>query len=124
MAKIHQFTVCKGGKGGLGNVHFKSATHQAPKEFTKGDKFIYIVSYAWIVLWTLIFIVGTIYSLTHDVQDSTWLIYWKYNVIIYALVSAVVLIWFTIGGIIDMKAMFKQLSVMKRDETDDGYVSK
>jgi SSS family solute:Na+ symporter len=94
------------------------------KEFTKGDKFIYIVSYTWIALWTLIFLGGTLYSLTHDVQDSNWMIYWKYYIIIYALVSAVVLIWFTIGGVIDMKAMFKQLSVMKRDETDDGFVKK
>jgi GTP-binding protein len=31
-----QFTLCKGGKGGLGNVHFKSATHRAPTEFTPG----------------------------------------------------------------------------------------
>ena len=29
--------VAKGGKGGLGNVHFASATHQAPKETTKGE---------------------------------------------------------------------------------------
>lgn len=31
-------TVCvaRGGKGGLGNVHFKSSTHQTPREFTPG----------------------------------------------------------------------------------------
>ena len=32
------FTLCKGGKGGLGNVHFKSSTHRAPTEFTPGVK--------------------------------------------------------------------------------------
>jgi len=92
------------------------------KEFTRGDKFIYIISYAWIFLWTVIFIVGTIYNLTHDVSDATWLIYWKYYVIIYAVVSAVVLVWFTIGGIFDMRAMFRQLATMKRDDTDDGFI--
>ena len=94
------------------------------KEFTRGDKFIYILSYAWIFGWTLIFIIGTIYGLSHDVPDSNWLSYWKYYVIIYALVSAVVVVWFSIGGVIDMKSMFKQLSVMKRDDTDDGFVLK
>jgi len=92
------------------------------KEFTKGDKFIYIVSYVWIFIWTIIFIFGTIYNLSHDVQDSSWLTYWKYNVIIYASVSTIVLIWFTIGGVIDMKAMFKQLASMKRDDSDDGFI--
>lgn len=28
--------ICKGGKGGLGNMHFKSAINQAPREFTPG----------------------------------------------------------------------------------------
>jgi GTP-binding protein len=30
------FVLCKGGKGGKGNVHFKTSTHQAPREFTPG----------------------------------------------------------------------------------------
>ncbi len=94
------------------------------KEFTKGDKLIYIISYVWISIWTLFFIVGTIYNLTHDVADSSWMIYWKYNVIIYAVVSAIVLVWFTIGGVIDMKAMFRQLSTAKRDDTDHGFINK
>jgi len=28
----------KGGKGGIGNVHFKSSIHQSPREFTYGDE--------------------------------------------------------------------------------------
>lgn len=31
------FVLCKGGKGGKGNVHFKTSTHQAPREFTPGE---------------------------------------------------------------------------------------
>jgi len=30
------FVLCKGGKGGKGNVHFKSSTNQAPRENTPG----------------------------------------------------------------------------------------
>ncbi|HWL54596.1 MAG TPA: GTPase ObgE [Chthoniobacteraceae bacterium] len=33
-----EYRLCKGGKGGKGNLHFKSATNQAPKEFTPGEK--------------------------------------------------------------------------------------
>jgi len=32
-----QFTLCKGGKGGVGNVKFTSSTNQAPKFATKGE---------------------------------------------------------------------------------------
>lgn len=31
-----EFIICKGGRGGLGNDHFKSPTNQAPLKFTKG----------------------------------------------------------------------------------------
>jgi hypothetical protein len=33
-----ELTLCKGGIGGKGNTHFKSATNQAPHQFTQGTK--------------------------------------------------------------------------------------
>ena len=33
-----ELVVAKGGKGGIGNVHFKSSTHQAPTEHTPGSE--------------------------------------------------------------------------------------
>ncbi len=33
-----EFVLARGGKGGLGNCHFKSSTHQAPIEFTPGGE--------------------------------------------------------------------------------------
>ncbi len=32
-----EMRIAKGGKGGLGNIHFKSSTHQAPIEHTPGE---------------------------------------------------------------------------------------
>ncbi len=38
LTEPHQtFVLCKGGKGGKGNVHFKTSTHQTPREFTPGE---------------------------------------------------------------------------------------
>jgi GTP-binding protein len=32
-----EFVLCKGGKGGKGNLHFKNSRNQAPTEFTEGE---------------------------------------------------------------------------------------
>ena len=34
----NEFILVKGGKGGLGNTHFKSSTNQAPRQFTEGEE--------------------------------------------------------------------------------------
>lgn len=33
-----ELVVAKGGKGGIGNIHFKSSTNQSPRQFTEGTK--------------------------------------------------------------------------------------
>jgi len=94
------------------------------KEFTKGDKIIYIGTYIWTIVWVLVFIFGTIYNLSTEVRDEAWMTFWK--VYIYANLAASILtiVWFSIGGVSDLKKMFKQLSTMKRDIHDDGTVRK
>ena len=37
-----KYIVCKGGKGGLGNVHYKSSTQQSPRYAQKGLSLIHI----------------------------------------------------------------------------------
>jgi len=94
------------------------------REFTGGDRLIYILSYAWILCGLIVFILGTVYNLLHPASDSAWLEFWKIYVYAYLSVSVVVVIWFTIGGLHDMKAMFRQLGTMKRDDADDGFVAR
>ncbi|MCS7298919.1 MAG: GTPase ObgE [Spirochaetia bacterium] len=38
MKDIDNFVIARGGRGGLGNWHFRSPTNQAPTQFTKGEK--------------------------------------------------------------------------------------
>ncbi|MBA4312002.1 MAG: sodium:solute symporter [Chlorobiaceae bacterium] len=92
------------------------------KEFTKGDKLIYIATYTWTFLWVVVFIIGTIYNLTHEVSNISWMKFWEIYIWIYLLTSIIVIIWFTIGGIINVKEMMTALKAMKRDHADSGYV--
>ena len=94
------------------------------KEFTIEDKIIYLVSFVWNILFTLVFVFGTMYNLSNDVSDESWMIYWKYQLYINIIFSFIIIIWFTIGGFIDIKKMFKSLSSSKRDHEDSGFVNK
>ena len=92
------------------------------KEFTRGDKLIYILTYLWIISWTLIFIIGTIYSLIHPLSDISWMKFWYVYLGINLVIAIIVVFWFTIGGFIDIKSMFNRLRTMERDDKDDGFV--
>lgn len=92
------------------------------KEFTIEDKIIYLVSFVWNIFFTLVFVFGTIYNLYNDVSDESWMIYWKYQVYINIVFSLIIIIWFTIGGFIDIKKMFISLDSDKRDHGDSGWV--
>ncbi|RJP63863.1 MAG: sodium:solute symporter [Ignavibacteriales bacterium] len=92
------------------------------KEFTKGDKFIYLTAYSWTFIWVVVFIIGTILNLSGDVPDSSWMSFWKIFVYINLAASFVIIIWFAFGGIKDFKEMMHRLRTMVRDHKDDGTV--
>ena len=92
------------------------------KEFTIEDKIIYLVSFVWNIFFTLVFVFGTFYNLYNDVSDKSWMLYWKYQIYINIVFSFIIIIWFTIGGFIDIKKMFISLDSDKRDHEDSGWV--
>jgi len=94
------------------------------KEFTKGDKLIYIANYIWTGGWTIVFIVGTIYNLSHDVSDLAWMNFWRIYIKIHLVLSTIVIFWFTFGGFVDLKKMIIRLKTAERDHSDDGFISK
>jgi len=94
------------------------------KEFTRGDKIIYLTAYTWTFLWVIVFIIGTIFNLSGDVPNSSWITFWKYFVKINLVASIIVIIWFTIGGVKDFKDMLNRLKTMIRNHKDDGTVFK
>jgi SSS family solute:Na+ symporter len=92
------------------------------KEFTLGDKIIYIGSYLWITVWLIVFIAGTIYYFFYGIPDEGWMKFWYIYLIIYTIISVVVIIWFASGGIRDLKNMFHRLRTMDKDAADNGSV--
>jgi len=91
-------------------------------EFTRGDRAIYILTYAWTFLNITVFVVGTTINLTSDVSNQAWLAYWKIYVWVNVGLSGVVILWFSIGGIRDIRRMLERLATRERDAADDGFV--
>ena len=88
------------------------------REFTRGDKIIFVASYAWTFIWTLVFIVGTSHNLSHEVDDSAWAAFWKVYVTIQVVMAVFVIVWFTIGGARDIRSMFRSLRSMVRHDLE------
>jgi SSS family solute:Na+ symporter len=94
------------------------------REFTPWDKVIYVATYAWTASWVVVFVAGTVLNLTREVSTEAWLGFWRTYTMIFLAVSILVIVWFSIGGIINLKDMVRTLKVMKRDHTDHGFVER
>ena len=91
-------------------------------EFSPGDRFILYANYAWTCGWFLVFVAGTVYNLTHDVSDAQWMRFWHVHLWIHIGLAVVAVVWFSVGGFIDLGRLFRRLRTRVRDEQDDGFV--
>lgn len=91
-------------------------------EFSRGDKVIYLAQFSWTLFWVLVFVVGCIWNLTRDVSDDEWVRWWTFHVALGGVVAVITVIWFSIGGIRDLKNLAKSLRSMRVDHHDDGSV--
>jgi SSS family solute:Na+ symporter len=91
-------------------------------EFSRRDRFLYFASIAWVALWLGVFVVGILLHLHTEITDDAWMRFWHFMVWMAVTLAVFTTLWFTIGGIRDMKEMYRRLRIAVRDETDDGYV--
>ena len=95
-------------------------------EYTTGDKwiawglFVYSIGYKFILIFLVIVIIRPFYKL----DDQDWSNYFLITyMIIPGIVAAVTTVWFTIGGIKDLRQLFRDLKARTEvDILDDGRV--
>lgn len=92
------------------------------KEFTKGDRLIYAVTFWFNMLGVIAFIVGTIWFVTIGISDKAWSLFWYYKTAVAIIAGCIAVIWLLFGGFKDLFEMFRTLKTAKRDEHDDGRV--
>ena len=94
-------------------------------EYTTGDKII-----AWSVFWfcivfqfVILFVVVGIWNWISPWPASWWSMYFYVNIIVVGVIVGVVsTVWFMVGGIIDMRRLYRDLAARVNDPLDDGWV--
>lgn len=93
------------------------------RNFTLGDKWIAGGLFGWSVFWFAVFVVGTIWNLIAPWPTSVWSSYWHVTGIgIPIFFSVATAVWFTWGGLRDMRSLFQRLKSQKANDLDDGTV--
>ncbi len=96
-------------------------------QFKGSDRAVTLVTLAWPLVFTILFLVGTAYALWRKANDdpispsswSTWWFWWTWLIL---GTSVIVVVWFTSGGIRDVVRMVRVLRARRVDVRDDGRV--
>lgn len=93
------------------------------ENFTRGDRILSYCVFGWGMFWLSVFFAVTAINLVHPWPTSWWAQYWRIVGILMPLaLGTVTSVWFTIGGIRDLRRLFRHLRTIRRDVLDDGRV--
>ena len=91
--------------------------------FTLGDKWIAGGIFGWSLLWLIVFIIGSIWNFFDPWPLAVWATFWNFvGIGIPSLFAGVIGVWFTWGGVKDIRSLFSRLSNEKINPLDDGTV--
>ncbi len=93
------------------------------ENFTKGDKVLSVSVFCWSMTIFSLFLFALIYNAFSRFTSDGWATYFFITKVIMAMaMGAVTTVWFTIGGVRDLRQMFKRLATLHRNTADDGRV--
>jgi SSS family solute:Na+ symporter len=94
-------------------------------EYTKGDRVIAWAMFAYTFIYQILFcfLAVLIWNLFEPWPVHWWSNYFLINsVIIGGVVGAISTVWFMVGGVIDLRQLFKDLAARVDNPLDDGRV--
>jgi SSS family solute:Na+ symporter len=93
------------------------------EHFTVGDKWIAGGLFGWSMFWFAVMVIGTVWNLVAPWPESAWSAYWHVAGIgVPIFISLVTAVWFSWGGIRDIRRLFQRLAAQKVNHLDDGTV--
>ncbi len=92
-------------------------------EMTTRDRWVTAITLAWPVIFTAVFATALIaHFLGWAPGSGFWAAAWGWYTILAIATATIIVIWFTIGGIQNLQAMFRKLRTYQASEADDGRV--
>lgn len=92
-------------------------------EFTRRDKWIAGGLVAWTLTWFGVVVVGTIWNFVSPWSLTTWSAFWRIAGMWVPIATvAVTGVWFTIGGVRDIRAFFARMKTKVNNPLDNGIV--
>ncbi len=95
-------------------------------EYTKCDKFIAWSTFLYSVVWLfgITFLAVAVWNVFSSWGTEAWSAYYLWRLLIIpAILGIITTVWFSIGGIRDMRQLFRDLAKRKADVTDTGFVN-
>lgn len=81
--------------------------------------------FAWSALGFVMVVVGSIWHMAAPWPLAWWSNFWLVaGIIAPMVVVAVTGVWFTLGGVRDIRVFFQRLRTLQRDAHDDGTVER
>ncbi len=91
--------------------------------FTVGDRWIAGGLFGWGLFWFSVVLAGTLWHFVSPWPVSWWLNYWHVvGIALPVLISLLTALWFTWGGVRDIRALFVHLKSERINPLDDGRV--
>ncbi len=93
------------------------------REFSAGDRVLAIMLAVYSFGWCGVFLTVTILHFVFGiVADSFWEQFWHVYILAQLAACFPIIIWFTIGGVLDIRSLVKALQTAVRNPLDDGRV--
>ena len=92
-------------------------------DFTRSDRIVSAGIFWWSIVMLGLTLGISLWNWHAPLTTRFWSNYWLVTAIsIPFAIALVTLVWFTIGGLVDMRQFFRDLKNVRRDVTDDGRV--
>lgn len=94
-------------------------------EFSATDKAISLSLFGYRILWFIVFATITIWNIVPAYRwpENWWISFWHWTTIVLPFgISAVMVVWFTWGGLRDIRDLFRRLEKVQVNPDDDGTV--